>query len=248
MVGLAHAQRDRAEAGRVVGVEHPAQIGRRRRAGQTVLCVLGRAARGGEVVGHDRTPVVGDDLAGGRRHRRVGRGSLRVVAAVLLRAGVAVEVEAVLGRARERVAARRDRLRLELGQRPVGGALRRHHAAQVRLDAHAVDQVEPRAAPSDNSLPRKRPSITPLDAAPTNLIGAAPRQRQRRRELGEQVSARALQRDPTARRARRDVGAGGVERALAGAVAPLKTTLRRCDCSSTLIVPSRARCPTVVPV
>ena len=142
-----------------------------------VLDVLGAPAGGGEEERDDGLAVVGDDLAARGGDRVVGRSRLRRHAAVDLRAGVGVLVEAraALGRG-DRVGARGHGLRLERLGRPRRRRLARHDARDVVLERDRVDRVEaaegvgPELERCRGSCPRRRASTAP--SAPETWSGA----------------------------------------------------------------------------
>ena len=197
---LSERHRDRAEAGRVIGVENRGQVRLGRCSGERVLHVFGLSARAREVVGRHRRAGVGHDLAGGRRDGGVGCRSLRVVAAVFLRAGVGVEIEAVLGRARDRVATSSDRLSLELGGGPGRGALRRHDTAQVALESDAIDHVQTAGGRDDPQAAAVAPVDHPAYRASVERDRSRARDRERRGQVAQQAAVLAFERDLSARR------------------------------------------------
>ena len=124
----------------VVGVGTPISQGSRFGSREAVLDVLGHAAGAGEEVGDGGLSRVGDDLPGGGRDGGVGGGGFRGDAAIDLRAGVGVDVEAgATGVGGQGVGAAGDSLRLQRRGRPARGHLGSDDAADVALERDALD-------------------------------------------------------------------------------------------------------------
>src|SRR5215211_5047951 len=203
----------------VVGVLDRAQP-RLRRPAEGVLVVLRAPAGGREEVGGDRLALVGDDLARGLRDGLVGRRLLDADAAVDLRAGVGVVLEAVaaLGRG-DRVRASGDGLRLERLQRPRGGRLDRHDALDVLVQRHGVDRVDAeraRAQLEDAAVGAARAAVQRAALEHDPVCAAVDLQRG---AVGaEPLAGRVLQVDLVERAAHDAVRLGRVQRARAGAL------------------------------
>ncbi len=121
-------------------VDHADQPGLGFGAGEAVLHGLGHAARAGEEVGDRGLARVEDDLPGGGGDGGVGGRRFGRHAAVDLRAGVRVDVEArAPGVGGQGVRAARHGLGLEGRGGPAGRHLRADHAAHVALQRHALD-------------------------------------------------------------------------------------------------------------
>ena len=134
-----------ARGERVVGVVDRDQPRGRRAPGEGVLDVLRPPARRVEEEGDHRPALIGHHLARGQGHRPVGGRGLSGDPGVELGAGVGVDVEARVGGGGDRVGPGGHGLGLELGDRPRGVALGRHHPPGVVVDPDRVDHVEPPA-------------------------------------------------------------------------------------------------------
>ena len=154
-----------------------------------VLDRLGATAGGREEVRDDRLALVGDDLPARVRHRRVGRRLLDPDAAVDLRARVGVVVEVgALGR-RDRVGARRDRLRTQRLGRPRSGRLGGHDALQVVVEP---DDVGHRQALEHRRLELQNAAVRALAVQRRHVVepGHLQRRRERRQRAGRSPTGR----------------------------------------------------------